>query len=339
MTPRERLAAMFRGTPCAMPPVCLHLWGRYPFEACGVPEVWDAGRGDAFADVYEEFARRFPCDWLHVCEGPAWKSRPQTRGGADSDGPPLTPESVDAWVAENRDGQTFTKEEVLASGMYAHVRDLAERLGERLMIFPNQGAPGSGFPGLSWEDQLLLIQHRPELVRHYVERDGERFLARVAAAGALGASGYIFSEGYAGVCDLISPALFDRVFREPKRRFYRQVRDLGMIGIGYFLGGIEPYIDTIDAIGADAVMLEESKAGFVLDPIVIRKKLEPRAVLFGNVDSQLLLHGTRAAIREEVRRQAAACGYGLFAIANGSPICPGTPAENLDAFIEAAAEL
>jgi uroporphyrinogen-III decarboxylase len=253
-------------------------------------------------------------------------------------GPPLSDEAIDAWIENDLDGQTLTEQFVIESGMYEHVRGLAERLGEEFMIFPNQGAPGSGFPWLSWEDQMLLIQQQPALVRHYVDRDCQRFLTRVRATRALGADGYIFSEGYCGVCDILSPALFNEVFLEPKRRFYEQVRASGMLGIGYFLGGIEPYLDTVNAMHVDGVLLEENKLRFTLDPVEIRKKLDPRAVLFGNLDSQLLLNGPPQAIRQEVRRQAQARDYGPFAIANGSPICPHTPPENLTTFIEAARE-
>lgn len=336
MTPRERLAALFEGSVVGEPLVCLHMWGRYPFELLDVPHLWDAGKAETFTQVYEEFWRRFPCDWLHVCEGRPWKRSPSRPPETVSKSAPLSFAEIDAWVDNNLDGQSCTEEEIIQSGMYDHVGGLARKLGSEVMIFPNQGAPGSGFPGLGWEDQLLLIQQKPELVRHYVRRDCQRFLARVKAAGRLGADGYIFSEGYGGVCDLISPGLFQRVFLEPKQEFYRQVRDMGMIGIGYFLGGIEPYLDAINEIGADGVLIEESKLDFVLDPVEIRRKLDPRTVLFGNIDSWLLHTGTHRTIRDEVRRQAEARKYGPFVFANGSPLCPGTPAGNITVFLEAA---
>lgn len=336
-TPRRRLRALFDGARQDTPLVCLHMWGRYPFEHAGNTEPWDNGRAEGMAPVYEAFVRRFPCDWLHVCEGMPREAPCPIRDVPDKQ-PPLSPKLIDAWVDDNLDGQTYTAEESIRTGMYDHVHGLAERLGEEFMIFPNQGAPGSGFPWLSWDGQMTLVQQRPELVRHYVRRDDNRFLARVAAAGRMGADGYIFSEGYGGACDLISPELFEEVFLEPKRDFYQSVRELGMLGIGYFLGGIEPYLDTIDQMRVDGVMLEESKKGFDLDPVRIRKKLDPRVVLFGNIDSYLLLTGTPQAIREAVRHQAEARAHGPFVHANGSPICPDTPPENIDAFLEAARE-
>lgn len=331
-TPRERLKGLFDDGGPNEPAVCLHTWGRYPFDFFDEGRAWEEGRTERFAEVYERFWREFPCDWLHVCEGPA-RYAPATK---PPPAPPLSPEDVHAWIRENLDGQTFSKEEVLACGMYRHVERLSARLGPSLMIFPNQGAPGSGFPQLSWEDQLILIQQQPDLVAHFVEADDDRFLQRVLAARDCGADGYIFSEGYTGACDLISPDAFARVFLEPKRRFYEAVRAAGLYGIGYFLGGIMPYLDTINRMAVDGVMIEENKKGFVLDPAEVRKRLEPRIVLFGNLDSCLLLRGAPGEIRDEVDRQARARDYGKFVIANGSPICPGTPPENLRAFLDAA---
>jgi uroporphyrinogen-III decarboxylase len=83
-------------------------------------------------------------------------------------------------------------------------------------------------------------------------------------------------------------------------------------------------------------MIEESKKGFVLDPVSIRRALPERIVLFGNVDSQILRFGTGREIREAVRRQARAGGHGPFVHINGSPICPGTPPDSIRAFLDAA---
>lgn len=341
MNSRRRLQSLLEHAHASEPVVCLHTWGRYPFETLGKGHLWPDCDAIMLAEVYEQFWRMFPCDWLHVREGMAPPGAlPKAQALAAAwDRSQVTYADVDTWVQSNADGQTLSKQDVLAAGMYDHVRVLSDRVGDEVMVFPNQGAPGSGFPALSWEDQLILIQERPDLVQHFVRLDDERFLQRVYAARDCGADGYIFSEGYDGVCDLISPSLFEQVFLEPKRAFYESVRQAGLWGIGYFLGGIEPYLDTINRIRPDALMIEESKKSFILDPVTIRKKLDPNIVLFGNLDSYLLLTGTFDQIRAEVRRQAHAMDYGSFVFINGSPICPGTPPDNLHVFLDTAREM
>ena len=336
MTPRERMHALFNGLSTDQPAVCLHMWGRYPFEFCGKEHSWDQGIVSDYADVYAEFIRRFPCDWYHVCEGPPWRDRSMKRAPNATFTPALTRAALDQYIEGNYDGQTMSRQTVIDSGMYEHVRELRDRDGDRVMIVPNQGAPGIGFPWLGWEEQMILVQQDPELVAHFVERDGQRFLERVRAARDQGADGYIFSEGYGGACDLTSPACFEKAFLCPKQRFYKQVRDAGLLGIGYFLGGIGPFLDLINEVGVDGVMIEETKKTFALDPVEIRKHLDPAVVLFGNMDSYLLLTGPTSAIRDAVARQAEARAHGPFVHANGSPLCPGTPPKHIITYMEAA---
>jgi len=55
-----------------------------------------------------------------------------------------------------------------------------------------------------------------------------------------------------------------------------------------------------------------------------------------HLDSHLLLWGTPDAIRAAVHRQRQAAAEGTFVIVNGSPLVIGTPAANLDAYMEEA---
>ncbi len=128
--------------------------------------------------------------------------------------------------------------------------------------------------------------------------------------------------------------MHERLELETKRSFYSQVRETGLLGIGYFLGDVRPNMTFINSLDMAGLMIEESKKTFILDPMEIRKMLRPEVCLFGNVDSLLLKGGGPDRIREEVRRQKAAAEFGPFVMANGSPIIIGTPPGNLDAFLD-----
>ena len=344
------MQALFQGRDPGEPVVCLHTWGQYPFQYLSRQHLYGRIGGEGLARVYDEFREAFPVDWFHVREEygshrDEWltydtESPPPpapARGPAESSpGPfPQTIAEVDALFDAHEESRAEVTARVLEQGMYDHVRVLADRHGE-VMIFPNQGAPGSGFPAPTWEDQMIIAYRHPEVVEHYVRRSCRRYLGHVEAARDRGAEGFIFSEGYGGACDLISPQLFERIYLEPKREFYAEVRRMGLLGIGYCLGGVVPYLGTIERIGMDGLMIEESKKGFVLDPVEIRRALSPGIVLFGNTDSDLLLRGSPEEIRADVARQAEARKHGTFVFINGSPICPGTPPQNLRTFVEAA---
>ena len=70
--------------------------------------------------------------------------------------------------------------------------------------------------------------------------------------------------------------------------------------------------------------------------IKIRKRLDKRISLFGNLDSvSLLRFGTPEEVREETKRQMQAARYGRFVMANGSPLTPDTPKANIRAMMKA----
>jgi uroporphyrinogen-III decarboxylase len=70
----------------------------------------------------------------------------------------------------------------------------------------------------------------------------------------------------------------------------------------------------------------------------MREALAGRLTVFGNIDSITLLHdGNPQQIRDEVLRQAEGAKGG-FITANGSPITPGTPEENVRIMIETTKE-
>jgi len=224
----------------------------------------------------------------------------------------------------------------LDNGNFAHVTELSQTVGKTHMIFPNIGGP-CGELHENFEEALVQAIEDPEKgYRNLLGQCRGYAFRTVKAARQCGADGFIFSLGYGGAMDVISPELTRRMNLDPWIEFFHQQRRIGLLPIGYFLGNIHPFMEIIVETQPAGVMLEESKKGFVLDPIEIRKKLPEDIVLFGNVDSVMLWHGTPRDIIAEVKRQAAARDYGPFVFMNGSPICPETPPDNLKAFLDAA---
>ncbi|MCX6375986.1 MAG: hypothetical protein NTU88_08155, partial [Armatimonadetes bacterium] len=255
---------------------------------------------------------------------PWWDGGPKLRLGSKSE--------IDDYFA----AQPCTEREIIESGRFEHMRILSREFGDRVLIAINDGAPGSWIPDLSFDDMMIACSEKPDLVAHYILKDCERFLTSVRAAKSCGAHAYIFSEGFGGSLDSISPEMHERIEGDTKRRFYSEVRRIGLLGIGYWLGDVRPNMRLINSLDMAGLMIEENKKTFTLDPVEIRKMLRQEIALFGNVDSTLLRNGTPDAIGAQVQGQKKASEFGAFVIANGSPIVVGTPPANVDAYIEAA---
>jgi hypothetical protein len=345
------------------PPVVLHSWGDYKVAFAGFhPKLQYYQGGEELAGVEVAFYERFRPDWIHLgSAGPRelWTSPRRI----DGDRVFLRNRDSTRWI-EVRDDYTLadefrsehdtplrlesraaiddyyaarpvTVEAVLNSGRFEHLRHIAAKYGDRVLIAINDGTPG-WIPGHSFEDMAVACIEKPDLVAYHILKACERFLCDVRAAKVSGAHAYIFSEGFPYSLDILSPAMHERLEGDARRWFYAEVRKVGLLPIGYWLGDVRPNMRLINSLDMAGLMVEEDKKGFTLDPVEIRRMLRPEVCLFGNLDSSLLLSGTSDAIRSEVRRQMRAAAGGPFVLANGSPLILGTPPEHIDVYLQEA---
>jgi uroporphyrinogen decarboxylase len=91
------------------------------------------------------------------------------------------------------------------------------------------------------------------------------------------------------------------------------------------------------ALVEDARITSFNVFGYQVPPEVAARNLGGQALLWGNVNPMLMLNGTQAEVKQACRRcleAMAPCGG--FMLGDGANVCPGTPIENLSAFVEAA---
>ncbi len=366
MTSKERMIKALSGERASTPPTVFHSWGDYKVELAGFHWKFFPYQGGAeLAGVERVLYERFQPDWIHCGSGAghwSWNRERRVEGkraflrsedgqrwleiqenyalapdpavpATPYTGPRLTLESL-ATVDAYFDADQTTVDAILASGTFDHMKPLADAFGDRVFIAMNDGM--NGLPWIPFEDLMIGAMENPDLVAYAIRRQCENFMPRVLAAKACGAHAYIFSEGMGGSLGQLSPALEEHVQADAKRWFYAEVRKAGLLPLGYWLGDVRPHMRWLNSLNMAGLMIEEDKKGFALDPLEIRRMLRPETCLFGNLDSNLLLWGSPEAIRAEVRRQRRAAAEGTFVIANGSPLVLGTPAVNLDAYMEEA---
>lgn len=174
---------------------------------------------------------------------------------------------------------------------------------------------------------------KPDLMERLIFGLYERKLDWMRVLAKTGCHAYIGSETYSSA-DIISPEVYKRIIFPAQIFFYEKIRTLGMEPIVYFCGDINPLITYINELDVTALLIEERKKNFTLDVKEIRKKLASRITLFGNLDSvHTLLFGSAEDVKRETLRQLESARLGRFVMANGSPIAPGTPKENIETMI------
>jgi hypothetical protein len=187
---------------------------------------------------------------------------------------------------------------------------------------------------LGFEGMMELIATRPALVRHAAERFLEHALADVRVQARAGALGFWIEEC---LTDMISPEAYQVLNLPLLQRLVAAIRAEGCRSMYYFCGNPAGKWDLLEAVGADALALEESKKGFTIDMADVVARAAGRYVVLGNLDAVgVLQNGTDAELAAEVRRQLAAGrrNRGRFIMSLGSPATPATPVARLRQFAD-----
>jgi uroporphyrinogen-III decarboxylase len=142
--------------------------------------------------------------------------------------------------------------------------------------------------------------------------------------------------------DMVSAAHW-RAFHLPSlRQITGETRALGMYSIHYFCGNPADKWAILLDTGADALSLEESKKGFVIDIDDVVDRVDGHMAVLGNLDAiHLMEHGSEDELRAEIGRQIAAGrrNGSRFIMSLGSPVTPGTPASRVRLYCDLAHEL
>jgi uroporphyrinogen-III decarboxylase len=180
-----------------------------------------------------------------------------------------------------------------------------------------------------FEGMMTMIADHPDLVQHACDRFLEYKLSSIQRAAALGADCIWIEDS---LTDLISPRAYERLNLPYLQKMVAEVHLHGMRSIYYFCGNPAGKLDLLLESGAEALALEESKKGFVIDIAEIVKVVQGRFALFGNLDAiQLLPHANEKTLRDEIRHQIniGRRNNSRFIMSIGSPVTPGTSPEQV----------
>lgn len=358
------MAAVLDGRQADTVPVAPHWWGNYKFEIAGRDHMLDRwGDGASMVPVYRAFYERFRPDWFHLSGG-----YPRRRGAFASSGyrgvregermylvapdgsrdEILADESLASEKArEPWDARLSIREaidwrlehpvalradDIVAAGYTDHAAAIVREYGDSVFVCVNVGAPG--VQTLSdYERSMMALHDYPEGVRLLVQQRYREALEWAKAFATVGVHAWLISEDVAGA-DTISPRMYEQLLYPTDCWFFAEVERLGMVPMVYFCGDVRPLVPLLRESGVRGLLIEDNRKTFQFDVVTIARQLAGKVALFGNVDTtELLLHGTPAQVRAAVRRQVAAADEGPFVVANGSPLVPGTPPENVDALV------
>lgn len=256
-------------------------------------------------------------------------------GDADSETVVENPDQIDRLIT--LPGNTG---EVLAEGEDDLAKKLIEEFGgEKYPYCPVLSPLWRCYNLWGFEDMMVMIASRPDLVAYAVGKWLEVSLRDVRRAAALGARGIWVEECFT---DMISPAAYEGLNLPALRKLIGEIRDHGMHSIYYYCGNPAGRLNLLMESGADALAFEEGKKGFEIDIRGLAEAVGGKRVLLGNLDSiGVLQNGSDTELRAEIRRQTAAGrrNRSRFIMGLGSPVTPNTPVDRVRRYCEMAREM
>ncbi|MBI4578697.1 MAG: uroporphyrinogen decarboxylase family protein [Planctomycetes bacterium] len=290
---------------------------------------------NAMADVIVAGCRDLGLDGVQLTMGVAGEA--EALGATveqPSDGAPLIKQHPLKDVGRLDDLRQFDPAAGGRMPMYhAAVAETVRRIGEDTFVVSTLRGPlniASQLRGV--EDMLVDMIDNPGAVERVLDFATEVAIRCAQASLESGAHGLAFGEATCSP-NFISPAMYRRFVQPRHVRLIAALRPMGWRHVGlHVCGNILPIIDDLIATGADwldvdyqvpAAKAIERAAGRV----ALRGNLDPVAV-FLHGDPQQVMARTTELIREVADSR--------WILSSGCDIPPGSPRENLAAFVAAA---
>ena len=208
-----------------------------------------------------------------------------------------------------------------ASGRFGPLRYLAEKYPDRHFSTQTStpmvhalNACGGYVPGLT------TMASDPALYRKLLARLAEDTCALMAPAQRAGADSTWFTCFYTGA-DTIAPRDYAELVYPYDRMICEEARRQGLYVLNWYLGDLMPNLDKVMELPIDALVLEQGRKGYVIDPVEIRRRVGPAFCLFGFGYENDFCTFDRQRLADELSRQIGGAGRDGAFIA-GTPIMP-----------------
>ncbi len=192
------------------------------------------------------------------------------------------------------------------------------------------------------ESYMIKMYTHPDVVHavtdhvcgFYYEAN-ERFFE---AAGDL-VDGFFFGNDFGTQRDLIcGPKHFDEFIMPWLRKFTQQAHDHGYQAILHSCGAIHKVIGRLIGAGVDCLHPLQARAAQMAAE-TLAEDFKGQITFMGGIDTQeLLIHGSPAEVKEDVRRVKELLGPRLIVSPSHEAVLPNVPPENVEAMAEAALE-
>jgi hypothetical protein len=215
----------------------------------------------------------------------------------------------------------MTDVDLAASGRFSTVRHFTTSYPDVHFSFQT-GSPMVSALGAcgGFEEGLTLLASDPELFRRLLERCADAQIEHMAPGREAGAHSTWFTSYYTGA-DTISPKIYADIVFPAEYRVCRAAKEEGLYVLNWFLGDLMPNLDCVMRLPIDALVLEQGRKTYEIDPVRIRHRVGPAFCLFGFGLENDYCTFNRDRLTGEIGRQIQGAGRDGAFVA-GTPIMP-----------------
>ena len=171
-----------------------------------------------------------------------------------------------------------------------------------------------------FENGLILAGTDPLFFKELMSTGIGIQMPRIPLAKSMGADSIWLTSYFAGA-DTISPRQYGDLVFPYEYQLCEAAKEMGLFVLLWFLGDLMPVLPQILQLPIDALILEQGRKGYDIDPVKIRKIAGPRLCLFGFGNELDFCEYNRTSLRNECERQFKGAG-GQGAYIAGTPIMP-----------------
>lgn len=216
----------------------------------------------------------------------------------------------------------------------AYVRAFKQVAGDEVYLFANLGATMAIPSGEQLYQVVEQLFDEPQTVHEENEQmlqlaiEQGRRLMDAGCDGIINASDIAFNSG-----TFLSPEMLDEFFFPYMNRWVEAVKRDGGITVWHTDGNINQVIDRAVESGVNAIQCIDPLGG--MDIVDLKKRVQNKLCLIGNIDCSLLQLGTKEEIENACKTVIEGCKTGGgFVLSGCNAIFKGIPAENYQVLVD-----
>ena len=304
-----------------------------------IEQTWDSTLGfksfkenDSWEPEVNRVEKFKAGDFFEFGAGGSWADEDATGSGDCFDPEGYLPHKC--FTASNL-GDDATADERIASGNYDVVKAIVAKYGDQKPVWCGCTSPfQNSCYQLGFEGLMESMYLEPELVHQATEI----YLPKPSVGHEVQkrtGRGILYMYQMFGGGDLFGPKQFEQFVAPVVQKALDFFHERGFWVVYYPMGNATPHLEPMADLDWDALSLEESRKGYVIDIAEARRVMGPDRLLFGNMDVSLIETGNKDAMLKNARYQIENAGKdGRFILSCGTPIQPGTPADYIKYFCD-----